>query len=332
MYGKSFFGVFGKLYFGADRSPVGIEKQESSINREKAAINNVIKFIKKENIVQMRHFTRSTVEDYMESRAKMSRRTRREEFRLLKRFFKWAKKKHLISENPIEDMHAPKPQKKPPRYYTMDELESIMDEAKAPYDKIFEFLYLTGLRTGELANLEWRDYDWKNRVLTIRIVAADKKARTPGNKTKRVETIPVNDAAHEILVQRKAADDSKRFVFLNAEGNRLDNDNMYRNLKRILNKLEIVEACVHTFRHTFASHLVIQNVSIYIVRDLMRHASVKETEIYAHLSKQSTRNAANLLKGIKPSNTIEFQENRSIESILDPEGSDAEACGLIATA
>lgn len=244
------------------RSPVGIEKQESSINREKAALNNVIKFVKKQNIVQMKHFTRSTVADYMDSRAEMARRTRREELRVLKRFFKWAKKKHLVSENPLEDLRAPKPEKKPLRYYTNDELDAIISKAKAPYDRIFEFLYLTGLRTGELANLEWRDYNWENRVLTIRVVSADKKARTPGNKTKRVETIPINDDAHTILEQRKASGDSNRFIFLNAEGNRLDNENMYRNLKRILTKLEIADACVHTFRHTFASHLVIKGVSI----------------------------------------------------------------------
>ena len=136
------------------RSPVGIEKQESSINREKAALNNVIKFVQKQNIVQMRYFTKSTVEEYMESRAKMSRRTRREELRVLKRFFKWAKKQHIVSENPLEDLRAPKPEKKPPRYYTTDELEAIIAEAKTPYDRIFDFLYLTGLRTGELANLE----------------------------------------------------------------------------------------------------------------------------------------------------------------------------------
>ena len=140
------------------------------------------------------------------------------------------------------------------------------------------------------------------------VVSADKKARTPGNKTKRIETIPINEDAHAILEQRKAAGDSNRFIFLNAAGNRLDNENMYRNLKRILKKLDIADASVHTFRHTFASHLVIQGVSIYIVRDLLRHASVKETEIYAHLSKESTRNAVSRLKGIKPSNTIEFQD------------------------
>jgi hypothetical protein len=76
------------------RSPVGIEKQESSISREKAALNNIIAYVKKENIVQMGHFTRSVVEDYMDSRKKMSKRTRWEEFRLLaEAFFQVGKEK-----------------------------------------------------------------------------------------------------------------------------------------------------------------------------------------------------------------------------------------------
>ena len=131
--------------------------------------------------------------------------------------------------------------------------------------------------------------------MTIRIVAADKKNRTPGNKTKREETIPINDSADKILQERKAANESEQFLFLNHGGNRLDDDNIYRNLMPILHKLKIFDASPHTFRHTFASHLVIAGVSIYIVKELLRHASVKETEIYAHLAKDSTRSAVNKL-------------------------------------
>jgi len=96
-------------------------------------------------------------------------------------------------------------------------------------------------------------------------------------------------------MERKAAKESLQFIFLNHAGNRLDNENIYRNLIPILKNLNINDTCVHTFRHTFASHLVIAGVSIYKIKELLRHASVRETEIYSHVSKDSTRAVVDIL-------------------------------------
>jgi|GEM_PF-1297827 Site-specific recombinase XerD len=279
------------------RSVIGIDKQQSSIRREKASFNNFIGFVQDRGLVHFNSFDKEMAQIYMDHRQDqgMSAKTRREERRLLRRFFKWAKKQTYCIEDPTEDLIAPKFQKKKPRFFSEEELMAIFNLAREPYRSIFKFLYYTGLRTGELCNLEWRDYNNKTRTLTIRIVAADKKKRTPGNKTKREETIPINDSADKILQERKAANESEQFIFLNHAGNRLDDDNIYRNLMPILRKLNIRDAHPHTFRHTFASHLVIAGVSIYVVKELLRHASVRETEIYAHLAKDSTRSAVNKL-------------------------------------
>lgn len=181
------------------------------------------------------------------------------------------------------------------------------------------FLFLTGLRTGELCNLEWRDYNKDLRTLTIRIVSADRKKRTPGNKCKREETIPLSDDAINILEDRKRANDSPTFIFLNHAGHRLDNDNIYRNLQPVLKEANIKNAKPHTFRHSFASHLVIMGVSIYIVKELLRHASVKETEIYAHLSKETTQNAVKklTLASLKTSVTGEDTSSQSYQLMAE---------------
>ncbi len=89
--------------------------------------------------------------------------------------------------------------------------------------------------------------------------------------------------------------DSHRFIFTNKIGAKLDDANIYRNLKIILDNEKIINASPHTFRHSCASHLVIKGVSIYVVKDILRHASVEETEIYAHLTQDATRAAIELL-------------------------------------
>ena len=279
------------------RSTIGIDKQESTIRREKASIENILSFTKNRNLIKFDSFNKEIAQRYMDHRAKsgMSPKTRREERRVLRKFFKWAVKQNYCMEDPTEEIAAPRLPKRRPRFFSEEELKQIFECAKDPYKTIFKFLYLTGLRTGELCNLEWRDYNTNLKTLTIRIVSANKKQRTPGNKTKREETIPLCMAGVQVLEERKKARDSERFIFLNHGGNRLDNDNIYRNLKPILTDQHIAEASPHTFRHTFASHLVIRGISIYIVKDLLRHASVKEKEIYAHLSKETTRSAVEQL-------------------------------------
>ncbi len=279
------------------RWKIGIEKQESSIRREQSALDNVIEYLQDHGMKKFKSFDRMVAQEYLDYRRDkgMSPRTVKEERRLLNNFFIWAMEMHFCSENPMVKSVAPKSIKKKPRYFSFKELALIFSLAKEPYRTIFRFLFLTGLRIGELSNLIWTDWDSENQILKIRVVAANKKKRTPGNKTKREEFIPLNEDAIAVLESRRAADDSEIFIFLNAEGNRLEDDNVYRNLKRILDNESIMDASPHTFRHSFASHLAIQGVSLYVIRDLLMHKSIKETEIYAHLSPDSKREAVKKL-------------------------------------
>ena len=103
----------------------------------------------------------------------------------------------------------------------------------------------------------------------------------------------------ELLQVFESKKEPKQFIFINEHGNQLDDDNIYKNLKRTFKRINenedidftIDNASPHTFRHTFASHLVNSGISIYIVKELLRHKSVKETEIYAHVSNEATKKA-----------------------------------------
>lgn len=121
-------------------SPIGIDKQESSIRREKTAAQNIISYVEKKGITKFRGFDKDVALAYMASRKKdgMSPRTLKEELRLLKKFFKWSKKQHLCVENPADDIKAPKDIKKKPRYFTLKELAIIFSLAKEPYKSIFQ--------------------------------------------------------------------------------------------------------------------------------------------------------------------------------------------------
>ena len=296
------------------REGVNAGKEESSINREQTIANIFLNFLKEEGLTKFKEIDEGTIRKFADKRLKQGcqANTRIKDRRVVYNFFKWTMERHYCVENPVESLERPKRFQKPPRYFSEDELKKIIGSASERYKKIYTLLYLTGMREGEISNLEWRDYNRNEKFLTIRVMS--------GNKTKREETIPLNEEAVKVLTERekekqndkkemshvevmhrktynpKAAPDIDRYIFVNEHYNKLDPSNIYRNLKWLLKEHSIIDASPHTFRHTCASHLVIKGVSIYTVRDLLRHRSVKETEIYAHLSKKTVRDAVDLLK------------------------------------
>lgn len=222
-------------------------------------------------------------------------------------FYRWAISKNFTSHNPAAKTVAPVIEKKAHRFYSYEELDTIFENANGVYKNIFKFLYYTGIRVGELQNATWSDFNPALGLLTIKV--------QDGNKRKRELILPLNDEALAILSEQKRnllkinTPDAMKYLFVNGEGRKLDNANVYRNLKVILNNNNIEGATVHTFRHTFGSHLVIQGASLHEVRDLMGHKSIEETEIYAHLSQAAQRKASNLLsRSAQPSfNSRQFK-------------------------
>lgn len=270
------------------------EKEASSVNREQTAIGNFLTYVKELGLTKFKQVTEHVVRGFLEMRkaAGIKPKTRQEDRRIVNKFFEFAIKNHYCVENPVAQVEVPRVIPKKPRFFSEEELEAIFAKASALYRQIFKFLYLTGLRIGELGNLEWRDFNEAQKHIVIRVI--------PGNKTKREGIVPLNEDALQIIVDRKAVAANDTYIFTNYDGNKLDNDNIYRNLKQTLDALKIKNASPHTFRHTTASHLVISGVSIYSVKELLRHKSVQETEIYAHLSNKATRNAIELLRASKP--------------------------------
>ena len=277
------------------RSNTGRPKGQKSITRYQAIIDNFLRFLYDRTIIKYKDVTPERMRDFFDSliRLKRSASTYTKHRQILINFFDWSKAHNYCTESPMGLIKNPKREIKPPRFFSTQELMKIFSESKIPYTDIFKFLYLTGLRIGELGNAEINHFIDNTKSLRIPIIE--------GNKTKRECMQPLNKDA-VVIIKRQAryrsqfdTEDARKYIFLNAEGRKLDNANIYRSLSIVLNKCKITDASPHTFRHTCASHLVIKGVSLYVVRDILRHASIRETEIYAHLSKEAIRGAIALL-------------------------------------
>ncbi len=238
------------------------DKEPSSANREQSVINTWIAYFSKNLLTQFKDITEETIEEFKIARQSIGRKpkTIREELRVITKFFKFAIERGYCMENPAKNVKKPPKTQKAPRYFSNEELKKIFEAAKPPYLDIFKFLYLTGLRAGEIRNLQWTDYNNERSEIIIRAIS--------GNKTKRECILPLNQAAEEIIKHRKEAHDNPQHIFTNGIADQLDNENIYRNLKRTLDELKIPNASPHTFRHTTASHMVIKESPYTLSRNI----------------------------------------------------------------
>jgi integrase len=148
------------------------------------------------------------------------------------------------------------------------------------YPICFTFLN-TGMRKAELENLEWADIDFKRRK--IRIQWKEYWQPKTGERD-----IPMSNQLHDILLKLKEENDKglkSRFVFPNKKTGGRIKTKLREKLIQIAREAGIEGLTkLHTLRHTFASHLVMQGVDLPTVKKLMGHSDIQTTMIYAHLA------------------------------------------------
>jgi integrase len=132
----------------------------------------------------------------------------------------------------------------------------------------------TGLRRGELFNLEWWDID---------IARASLAVRGEGAKSAQTRHVPLNDEAARVLRDwQKSTGAASGLVFPSRDGQRLNN--IKTAWTSLMARAGISEFRFHDLRHTFASHLVMAGVDLNTVRELLGHGDIKMTLRYAHLA------------------------------------------------
>jgi integrase len=144
----------------------------------------------------------------------------------------------------------------------------------------------TGVRRGELFGLEWRDIDFDHGVITVRKEVA---------KSGKTRHIPMNSTVRTTLTKWRKQTTSASLVFRGETGGRFDNAN--KGWRTVLKKAGLTDSFRwHDMRHDFASKLVMRGVDLYVVKELLGHASIVMTEKYAHLAPVQKRAAVEMLE------------------------------------
>ncbi|WP_018412394.1 tyrosine-type recombinase/integrase [Methyloversatilis thermotolerans] len=179
------------------------------------------------------------------------------------------------------------------RWLTREEARRLLQEAERsssrPHLACFIRLALnTGCRRGELLNLEWSRVDFEGRRFLL-------EARH--TKARRRRTVPLNDDAistlHRLRIWQQRHVPGSPWVFGWRPGGRITT--FKTSWTAALKRADIHDFRIHDLRHTFASWLVMQGESLYVVKELLGHASVTQTEVYAHLAPSASAQAVQRL-------------------------------------
>lgn len=210
------------------------------------------------------------------------------ELRALRAALNTARKWKLIDANLFEGVSLAEVPERDPLFFSPSDFERLLQCINENWLKeIVVFAVLTGMRRGELLNLRWQEVDLQRRIIQIR--------STPTFKTKhgKKRVIPLNDTAF-YLVQSKHGKDTSEYVFT-LNGKQIFEGWLSHKFKKAVRraKLEKDGLHFHSLRHTFASWLVQDGVSLYEVQKLLGHSSSSVTEVYSHLQPEQMHSTVN---------------------------------------
>lgn len=226
--------------------------------------------------------------DYLSARSEtLSKRSQARLLSAFRSFFDWMILEGAIKENPCDGVEAPKIGRYLPEVLSVEEVEAIIasvDTARPSglRDRaILEVLYGCGLRVSEAVNLRMSDIYLKEGFL--RIVGKGDKERI----------VPLGEMAAEALeAWYGARPEPDRgcgdVVFLNRFGRPLSRISMFNMVKKQAMLAGVTkEISPHTFRHSFATHLVENGADLRAVQEMLGHESILTTEIYTHIESSS---------------------------------------------
>lgn len=211
----------------------------------------------------------------------------------LRAFYKYMLLEDLIEDDPTELLEGPRLRRTIPDVLSQEEIDQIISAVDLSHPQghrnraILETLYACGLRVSELVNLRLSQY--YPDLNLIKVIGKNDKERI----------IPIGETAiqyinfyveHDRTNLPKIVDGHEDFVFLNRRGKKLTRVMIFMIIKETIGKAGITKkVSPHTFRHSFATHLVEGGADLKSVQDMLGHESIMTTEIYTHLDTKYLR-------------------------------------------
>ena len=188
------------------------------------------------------------------------------------------------------------------RFLTPEEAQRLLLALDADENKVaasaIKLLLLTGARRNEITHAKWKFVNWEQRTLLV-----------PRSKSGRPRSIRLNSAALELL-QSVARLGDNPFLFPSPVTGQ-PSPSLHFPWSRIRKRAGLLDVRLHDLRHSFASFLVNEGVSLYVVQGLLGHTQARTTQRYAHLANETLSDAAEVVgKVVLPHASVAISEQQ----------------------
>jgi integrase/recombinase XerD len=210
----------------------------------------------------------------------------------IKTFYRYLVLENELKADPSELLEKPRIKRKLPVYLSVEEIDKMfesIDRSKPEGERnlsMLETLYSCGLRVSELTDLKISSLHLKKDYINV-IGKGNKERLVPiGTRAKKLMTDYMNKTRSHIPI-KKGNDD---YVYLNKRGTKLSRVMVFLVIKDLAKKAGVKKVLSpHTFRHSFATHLIEGGADLRAVQEMLGHASITTTEIYTHVDRQFLR-------------------------------------------
>lgn len=231
--------------------------------------------------------SRSDIEKFLDERKEQGTKSRtvaRNKVSVVN-LYKFLVMENYITKNPTDNLEIIRLKRNLPESLTSLEVENLISVHNEKTDKglrdkaIFELMYSSGLRVSEICSLKIEDISFEGKYLRI------------FGKGKRERIVPINDSALDILkryintsrvILVKGKDTNE--LFLNFRGDKISRVGIWKIVKEAMRKSGVEKNIhPHTFRHSFATHLIQHGADLRAVQRMLGHSDITTTEIYTHV-------------------------------------------------
>lgn len=224
---------------------------------------------------------------YQVSKINYSERTQARWISSIKGFFSFLLEDELREDNPSALLETPKLGLYLPDTLSLEEIEKLISATEENTDLakrnrcMIEVLYGCGLRVSELTELQISNINFKENYLKIQ------------GKGDKVRFVPLADYTadfiknyiNNIRSKQKINPKHSDILFLNSRGAQISRQMVFLIIKEIVRKADIQKnISPHTFRHSFATHLLQNGADLRFIQEMLGHSSITTTEIYTHLN------------------------------------------------
>ena len=279
-----------KSYLRIERS-----LSDNTIDSYLRDIRKLAKFSEEKDLNELQ-ITKAKVKEFIASinKEEISARSQSRIISGIKAFYKYLILEDYLKVNPTELIESPRIGMKLPDTLSIEEIDSLISAIDLSHPQgernraILEVLYSCGLRVSELTNLKLSNIRFKEGYVKV-LGKGNKERFAPiGSSAIKFLNIYLNEIRNHQTIKKGSED----IVFLNRRGNKLTRVMIFTIIKQLSEKIGMKKKISpHTFRHSFATHLIEGGADLRAVQEMLGHESITTTEIYTHLDREYLREA-----------------------------------------